>query len=166
MKAKGIVGILAAVAIVLLLGTHAEAQLAKKGTYSGRFSWSTHGKTVEMAPGHEVFSGKFAGVFNNDEGKGFLHESSWVCPGVNETKNDVTQSGKGYCLVTDTDGDKAFLSWGGGKATKPGKANGKFEWTGGTGKYAGITGSNTYSGTFILPTSEGYSDLKGDWELP
>lgn len=35
MRTKGIYGMLATVTLVLLLGAHAEAQLAKQGTYSG-----------------------------------------------------------------------------------------------------------------------------------
>ena len=166
MKGKGIVGILAAVAIVLLLGTYAEAQLAKKGTYKGTIGWNSTGKTFEMDDGREIFVGEFTGAFINEAGKGFMHGTSWACPGITETLNDVSQGGNGYCIVTDMDGDKAFLTWTGNKETKKGAASGPFQWTGGTGKYAGLKGDNTYKGMTILPTQQGYNVHEGEWQLP
>jgi len=44
--------------------------------------------------------------------------------------------------------------------------NGDYQWTGGTGKYAGMKGNNTFSATGIGSTSEGRGLLKGEWQLP
>ena len=166
MIGKGIVGTLAAVAIVFLLGSHAEAQLAKKGTYSGHFGWTAVGETIDVGEGRQFFAGQFNGTFFNDAGKGFLHGSSWVCPGVTDNINNIGQSGHGYCVVTDQDGDKALLTWEGGKDTKPGEGKGTFQWTSGTGKYAGIKGDNTYETKAVLPTAQGHNVHKGEWQLP
>jgi hypothetical protein len=62
-----------AAALILYLGTYAEAQLAKQGTYTGRFGWSGVGKTVELESEHALFVGEFNGVAFNDAGSGFLH---------------------------------------------------------------------------------------------
>ena len=44
--------------------------------------------------------------------------------------------------------------------------NGDYQWTGGTGKYTGMKGNNTFSATGIGSTSEGRGLLKGEWQLP
>jgi hypothetical protein len=108
MRMQGRGGTLAAVVLVLWCEASAGAQLAKQGTYSGHFGWYAVGKTVEVEPGHEFFLGEYSGTFLNDAGPGFLHGTSWVCPGVNDRTPGVGQA-HGYCTVTDEDGDKAFL---------------------------------------------------------
>ena len=84
MRMNRIWGTLAAIACVLWWGASAEAQLATQGTYAGHFGWYAVGKTVELEPGHEFFLGEYSGTFLNDAGQGFLHGTSWVCPGVND----------------------------------------------------------------------------------
>jgi hypothetical protein len=71
----------------------------------------------------------------------------------------------GDCAATDKDGDKAMWNW---KCTAcPGQGwAGEFRFTGGTGKYAGLKGRGTYQETNVLGTGNGWSVLKGDWELP
>ena len=140
---------------------NAEAQLAKQGTYSGKFGWYAVGKGFEIEKGHEFWVGVFSGTFFNDAGEGFMHETSWVCPGVNDVINGVSQVSHGYCVITDKDGDKAFLVWKAGKGFE-----GDYQWTGGTGKYTGIKGNNTFRAFPLLPTSQGYGLLKGEWQLP
>src|SRR5437867_2016424 len=142
-------------------GMNAEAQLAKQGTYSGKFGWYAVGKGFEIEKGHEFWVGEFSGTFFNDAGEGFMHETSWVCPGVNDVINGVSQVSHGYCVITDKDGDKAFLVWKAGKGFE-----GDFQWTGGTGKYTGITGNNAFTALLIGPTPSGYSLWKGEWKLP
>ncbi len=81
-----------------------------------------------------------------------------------EAPNKGIGTASGTCLITDKDGDKVFLVW---TCKNPGSGcQGTFQWTGGTGKYTGITGNNTFTG-FPLPSSaSGYSVWKGDWKLP
>src|SRR5207253_7788020 len=63
---------------------------------------------------------------------------------------------QGYCIATDRDGDKAFLVF---KCTaQPGaRCEGDFQWTGGTGKYVGLRGNNSFNGGPIPKTTSGYS---------
>jgi len=161
MKTKRTLRMLVALSIVLFLGAHAEAQMAKQGTYSGNFGWYAVGKTFEIEKDHAFWVGEFSGTFFNEAGQGFLHGTSWVCPGVNDVTNGVSTSSHGYCVVTDKDGDKAFLAWKGGKGFA-----GDYQWTGGTGKYTGIKGNNTFRAVALLPTAQGYGLLKGEWQLP
>ena len=161
MMTKAALGKLTAIVCVLVLGAHAEAQLAKQGTYTSHFGWYATGKTSELEKGHTLFQGEFNGTNFNDAGKGFLHKTSVVCPGVNDVIDGASRASHGYCVVTDQDGDKAFLVWKAGK-----RFDGDSQWTGGTGKYTGITGNNTFTASLIGTTSSGYSVWKGEWKLP
>src|SRR5712691_4537432 len=161
MQTKGTLGMLVAVGLVLFLGVRAEAELAKQGTYTGHFGWYAVGKTFEIEKEHGFWVGEFSGTVFNDAGQGFMHGTSWVCPGVNDVTNGVSTSSHGYCVVTDKDGDKAFLVWKGGKGFE-----GDYQWTGGTGKYSGIKGNNTFRAFALPSTSQGYGLLKGEWQLP
>lgn len=165
MWTKGALGGVAAVAFALFLGASAEAQLAKQGTYSTHFGWYAVGKTFEIEKDHVLFVGEFNGAVFNDAGGGFMHGTAWVCPGINDLLKGVSIAAQGYCIATDKDGDKAFLTWKGRKATEPNRVAGDFQWTGGTGKYTGIKGNNTFDAVFVTSTS-GYALQKGEWQLP
>jgi len=84
---------------------------------------------------------------------------------MNDILKAISIASQGYCVVTDQDGDKAFLAWKGRKSTEPNRVAGDYQWTGGSGKYTGITGNNTFDAVFVVPNS-GYSVLKGEWKLP
>ena len=158
-------GVLVAMALVLSLGAVAEAQLAKQGTYSTHFGWYATGKTFEFEKDHVLFVGEFSGAVFNDTGGGFMHGTSWVCPGMNELLKGISTAAQGYCIATDKDGDKAFLTWKGHKSTEPNRLAGDFQWTGGSGKYTGIKGNNTFEAVFVTSNS-GYALHKGEWQLP
>ena len=165
MRTKGIPGTLVTIAILLFLGASTEAQLPKQGRYSGKFGWWATGTAHEVEKNHIFWVGEFNGTFFNNAGSGFLDRSSVICPGVNDIRDGVSLAYHGYCVVTDRDGDRAVLAWSGGQ-TPAGKFGGEFQWTGGTGKYAGITGKNTFLGFANLPTSQGYALWEGEWQLP
>src|SRR5712691_7003551 len=95
--------------LVLVLTAGTEAQIAKRGTYAGHFGCYSTGKVFELEKGHACVSGEFSGTSFNDEGKGFLQDASVVCPGT----YDIRPGGisQGVCIVTDLQGDKAFLVW-------------------------------------------------------
>jgi hypothetical protein len=163
---KIIIRTLLVLAALLVLSPKAEAQMAKRGTYAVHFGWHSAGKVFELEKEHVFWVGEFSGTTFNDEGKGFLHNASLVCP----ASYDIRPGGiaQGVCIMTDLQGDKAFSVW---KCTvdQPGpggKCEGDNRWTGGTGKYAGLKGGNRFYGVTILPTSSGYSVLNGEWELP
>jgi len=156
----------AVVALVLGLGARAEAQMAKQGTYTGRCGWSAMGKTFAIEKDHMVFVGECSGMVFNDAGRGFMHGTSWVCPGMNDLLHGLSTAAQGSCVATDKDGDNAFVTWKGHKATEPNKGGGECQWAGGTGKYTGLTGNKTYDAVFVVPPTSGYSRLKGAWRVP
>jgi hypothetical protein len=155
--------IIFSVAFFLLLPISSGSTLEKEGKYSSKFGWYSKGQTFEVGPDHVFFVGEFSGTNFNDKGKGFMDKVSVVCPGVMDNNRDAPHA-HGHCVVTDDDGDKAYLVW---KCTGAKLCKGDFQWTGGTGKYEGISGNNSfYAGVGIGGTTQGYSIWAGEWKLP
>ena len=165
MNRKARLRVLGALTIACTIAVSAEAQLPKHGTYRGTFGAQAVGTVNELEKGHVFFVGGFSGVFFNEVANGFIDKSLVVCPGVNDIVNGLAIGNHGYCIVTDKDGDKAFLVWK-GKDTSPGVGGGDQQWSGGTGKYSGIKGNSTYRYAAI-GTSPAYSVVwEGEWQLP
>ena len=165
MKRNALLGVFSALILVLVVGVTAQAQMPKQGKYRGMFSAWSAGTTHEIEQGHVFFVGAFSGVFFNDVANGFIDKSAVTCPGVFDIVNELAIANHGYCTLTDKDGDKAFLIWK-GQDTSPNVGGGDFQWTGGTGKYSGIKGNNTYQYTGI-GTTPAYSIVwEGEWQLP
>jgi hypothetical protein len=157
--------VLGALTLVFAVGVTAEAQLPKHGSFRGNFGVRAVGTVNEMEKGHVFFVGAFSGVFFNDVANGFMDKSSVECPGVNDIVNGLSIANHGYCIVTDKDGDKAFLVWK-GQDTSPNVGGGSQQWAGGTGKYSGLKGNSTYRYTGI-GTTPAYSVVwEGEWQLP
>jgi hypothetical protein len=165
MKRKVLLGVLGALTLVLVVGVTAEAQMPKQGKYRGMFGARGAGTTHEIEQGHVFFTGAFSGVFFNDVADGFIDKSAVECPAVNDIVNGLVIAEHGYCIVTDKDGDKAFLVWK-GKGTSPNAGGGDFQWTGGTGKFSGLKGNNTWRGTGISNTGAASVVWEGEWQLP
>jgi len=143
-----------------------EAQLPRQGQFTGKFGWWALGKVYQMGQDHIYWNGEFNGTFFNDAGNGFLHGSSWVCPGYNELRGGISLASGGRCVVTDMDGDKMFVTWEGSKGTIPMKFNGSAQFVGGTGKYSGIQGHQTFYANPVPTTEQGFGLFKGEWKLP
>ena len=78
-----------------------------------------------------------------DGGKGKLDAAGLLCPGTIETNlANGNRIGQGRCIITDKDGDKVYAKWtcSGGNAG----CKGPFTFTGGTGKFQGISGKNRF----------------------
>jgi hypothetical protein len=158
-----------ALAIGGLLGTPTEAQQpAKSGKYTGKFTAHLPGgveQIYELEKGHVFVLGPLHGVFLNDAAGGFIDKTEVVCPRALDIVNGLI-TGHGYCIITDKDGDKAFLVWE-GKDTASRTGWGTFKWTGGTGKYSGLQGDdNTFHFSGIGKTGAGVVVWEGDWRLP
>jgi hypothetical protein len=96
---------------------------------------------------------------------GFLDKTEVTCALANDLVDGVSTALHGYCIVTDKDGDKAFLVHQ-GKGTAPGIIAGNFQWTGGTGKFTGIQGNNIYRVTSIGKNPASWIVWDGEWQLP
>ena len=84
------------------------------------------------------------GVSFNNAGKGFLHHAAWNCPGLTEVVDGKMTTNGGLCTLTDQAGEKIFANWNGGGALG-GEFAGELTFSGGTGKYEGLTGGLTFS---------------------
>jgi hypothetical protein len=157
-----------AVAVVSLVGATAETQeLPKSGKYTGKYAshLAGGGQTYELEKGHVFFLGASHGVFFNDVADGFLDKTEVTCALVSDVVDGITNAGHGYCIVTDKDGDKTFLVHQ-GKGPGPGRVEGTFQWTGGTGKFTGIQGNNSYHVTQIGKNPASWIVWEGEWRLP
>ena len=131
---------------------------------TGEFGWFGVGKAQEIAKGHFYWVGEFTGSFFNDKGEGSpFHRAGVKCPAWYDADfNNKKSKAGGYCIITDLDGDQAYLTWQSAGTPGPGgRGPGTFQYTGGTGKYKGISGNNTFVGVTQVnwqdSTSSGYS---------
>lgn len=165
MRLKTQFGALGVITLALALSPIAQGQDAREGTFKGNFGVRFSGTVTEIEEGHVFYAGAFAGVFFNDVAGGFIDKSSVECPGINDVVNGLAAVNHGYCIVTDKDGDKAFLKWK-GKDSSPGVGGGDQHWIGGTGKYTGLTGKTTYRYAAIGDAPAFSVVWEGEWKLP
>ncbi len=161
MKRTKLLAYAAAVSAGLLVCGAANAQDTK---VVGEFGWFGVGKAYEMEKGHFFWVGEFSGTFFNDKGDGSqFHRAGVKCPGwLDMDFNTKRSQGGGTCIITDLEGNQAFLTWRNAGAPGPGgKGPGTFQYTGGTGKYQSISGNNTFVGVTQVNwqdgTASGYS---------
>lgn len=130
----------------------------------GEFGWFGVGTAHQIGENHIYWVGEFSGTFFSDQGDGGLfHRAAVKCPGFNDL-NFATNKGAaaGYCVITDTDGDTAVLSWSCAGEAGP-SCDGTFTYTGGTGKYKGISGSNTFTGVTQVNHPDGTASGFATW---
>lgn len=152
----------------LALGTPADAQLPKEGTYA---STHTYGCTFKMAQmGEDRSQGTYEclGVTLADRDDAPLHNASSRCLGAWHTVKGAWEDA-GSCVYTRPDKDQAFVRYSGtGKSGGAGTMTSTF--VGGTGKLAGITGSAESTSTSLRSTAadnfHGYSKAKVSYKLP
>ena len=130
--------------------------IASDWTAIGQFGWFGVGKAQQLEKGHLFWVGEFSGTFFNDKGAGSLfHLASVRCPGWNDLDlNKKKGRAAGTCVISESGGnDQAYVTWQCEGGTEV--CHGTFDYTGGTGKYEGITG---HGGTFTGVTSVNWPD--------
>lgn len=111
---------------------------------TGREAFSTTvWEVLELGEGHSVALWRGHGVAYSDNPKSPLHLATIDCAGSFEFMADGTAKDSGHCTYTTRDGDKLFDKWW----QSPGMETSRYEWIGGTGKWAGATGGGTYTVT-------------------
>ena len=152
-----------AVVATLIGSTLAIPSHAQDWKVTGEFGWFGVGKAHEVEKGHIYWVGEFSGTFFNDKGKGSLfHVAGVKCPGHQDIDfNNKKSKAGGYCVITDLDGDSAYLNWRLEGDTVNG--SGTFEYTGGTGKYKGISGNNTFVGNRLINWPDGTATGHATW---
>ena len=141
-----------------LLGTaHAE-----DWKVTGQFGYVGVGTAHEIEKGHLFWAGEFSGTFFNDKKDGLFDHAGVRCPGVNDLDmNKKKGKALGYCIITDAAGDNAYLSWRCEGDTVA--CSGTFEYTGGTGKYEKVTGSNTFAAKTAVQWKDGMAAGSATW---
>ena len=153
----------AAVAAATMTFAFVASAGAEDSKVKGEFGWFGVGTAHQIEEGHFYWVGEFSGTFFNDEGVGSMfHRAGVKCPAFYDADfNNKKSIAGGYCVITDTDGDQAYLSWQNEGDTVSGPST--FTYTGGTGKYKGISGSNTFVGVTQVNWADGTSTGYATW---
>lgn len=138
-------GIRITFALAIALGCCANVRAAeaipKAGTIEFHTGWKVTANTVTPAEKYSLGNGGVSGVTFNNEGSGPLHLGPANCVGTFFIKDGKAKD-KGFCAFGDAEGDRLFTEYTGIFDAEG--ANGINEIIGGTGKYAGATGSGPY----------------------
>ena len=128
--------------------------MPKQGT--GKITTYYTGSVKALPAGDDLVAVTYdvLGIVTNSAGQGAFHMVSTHClGGFTAAKGDFTNE-QGVCTYIDPDGDK-FFSRHTGTGRRGERAVVKSELIGGTGKYAGITGTIDNARSALRPTSPG-----------
>jgi len=138
---KSLAVLVAGVTLVALSAGANAQQLPKSGSIAFHTGWKDTADVNEVAPGRFQGQDRAVGTTFNDKGSGPLHLGPANCSG-SFVVTDGSGPNKGYCAFGDPDGDRIFTDFTGN--ITPNGAEGTNVISGGTGKYAGITGSGPW----------------------
>ena len=127
-------------------------------------SYQAQGTWWEVSEGRTYWSGTFWVFSFNEAGKGFGHQMAWNCPATGVVADGIAHF-KGFCVETDTDGDKLFSSWE-AEAPVDEALTGHEIYEGGTGKYAGVTGEHDFACYAVGSNEQGYCRQQVTYTLP
>ena len=117
----------------------------------------------QVADGRMYWAGTFWLTSFNDSGEGFANEWGWNCPATGVMVDGAGQF-KGFCIMTDGEGDKIFGSWDGG--FPPGENFvGHVDYEAGTGKFEGITGGHDFACNGISADEQYICRQKAEYTL-
>jgi hypothetical protein len=143
----------------------ADGDLPRSGSVKAHSGWVGIGEVKELGKDHLAWNGVFYGTSYNDQGKGFLEHMAWICPGTSDILNG-TITHQGFCTLTDVDGDQIYgINKGSGPLTGP-DFTGTVTYNGGTGKYAGIQGGQSYRCQGIGKHGQLFCTKEATYNLP
>jgi len=126
--------------VVVFSGTQAQAV---EKTVKAMATWQAQGLVTQVGKNEALMVGALMGAVFIDGGHGQLDASSLICPGtIVLNLNTGARSGQGRCVITDKEGDVIYAKWSSRGNEKGMK--GPFNFVGGTGKFMGISGENTW----------------------
>ncbi|MGU3667920.1 hypothetical protein ACLBX9_27355 [Methylobacterium sp. A49B] len=98
----------------------------------------------------------------NTEGSGFLNNLAGRCVGMATLDNEAkTVESHGRCVYADAGGDQIFEKYDYPVQAQGAGLRGTAEWTGGTGKFAGISGDVELTNTRLSPMTDGIAQVSG-----
>jgi len=125
---------------VLVLCGWATASLAETSKLSAIIPWQGQGQLFPVAVDKLRFLGAFEGIMYVETAEGAMNEAFVRCPVVQDVDgSNQSTSATGSCVITASTEDVVFaeLECKG----VAGMCKGEFTLTGGTGRFAGISGS-------------------------
>ncbi|WP_119302026.1 hypothetical protein [Dongia deserti] len=133
----------AAIALALLgaaLGASSTVLADQEQTIKAFAAWQGRGQMYETGVNRATFVGSFSGMIFVETDKGPLDSGFMICPAIVDVNlSDATQEGRGRCTISAKDGSRAY-----GEITCKGVhlvgCDGDFTFTGGTDRFAGISG--------------------------
>ncbi|MCW2239086.1 hypothetical protein [Azospirillum canadense] len=123
----------------------------------------TKAVTLEDQPGHMIAITEFDGAAFNSDGKPFLDKARYQVTDITDTAGQEI----GYKTFTEPDGSKVYARYLLKEKKKDGAQtvwNGTWEFTGGTGKYRGITGRGSYHVVSVSDTAV-WDELTGEYKV-
>ncbi len=136
MKTKKAIALMGA--MLLVCGWSGLTHAASK-TISAIIPWQGEGQLFPVAIGKLRFLGSIEGIMYVETAEGDMNEAFVRCPIVQDVHADGSTSASGNCVIVISTEDSVFA-----ELTCKGIAglcSGEFKLTGGTGRFAGISGS-------------------------
>ena len=113
--------------------------------------WDGEGSVYTIGIDKLLFMGEFEGIMYVETSAGELDAAYANCPASQHIDMKGKQSSAtGYCTITISSEEVVFAEWN--CKGKVGVCEGTFNLTGGTGKYAGVTGSSEILVRSVLNT--------------
>ena len=113
--------------------------------------WAGEGSVYTIGIDKLLFMGEFEGIMYVETSAGELDAAYANCPASQHIDMKGKQSSAtGYCTITISSEEVVFAEWS--CKGKVGACEGTFNLTGGTGKYAGVTGSSEILVRSVLNT--------------
>ena len=140
---------LVAAAIGMVHVPAASPAAAEEQTVEAFSVWHARGQLFKTGEKLGTFVGALRGRFFVDTPEGPIEAGTIVCPGTLEVDlDDASQVGQGRCVITNEQNAQVFANWTCSGYHLVG-CGGDFTLTGGTGKFAGVTGG----GPFVIRSS-------------
>lgn len=113
---------------------------AEEATIRASAAWVGQGRFMPTGTSVVYFIGAFSGVMFVDGDQGPLNSAKIVCSGTIEVNiNGGKQQGEGRCLISLNQTDQVYAKWSCSGVHQL-ECKGPFTLTGGSGRFAGITG--------------------------
>ncbi len=130
----------AALAAVMLSFGVVQAAAADEATVRAFAVWQGQGQATQTGPNEAIFVGILTGTVYVETEKGPIASGQIVCPALITVKlDDRSQTASGRCTVTGEDGAQLFADIDCTGFHLIG-CRGQTKLTGGTGRFAGVTG--------------------------
>lgn len=149
---------------IAVLITFASAQTKISGTAKCNKPDVQQKVDIPDHPGHALSISQSKCAWTKAIEVGGVKGKEGITSGVDDIHGGTAHS-HGYYVDTMENGDKAFVSFQGTASIKDNTSEGKWSYSGGTGKLNGLKGNGTYKGKGAEDGSVTF-DVEGEYTLP